>query len=301
MKKYEEKIGKVRWVHFQNPDGDDIVETISLIKAHPLILKELERPSDRSKIESYGNYLFAVYHLHRYDERNKAARRTEIDFLSTKDVILTYSYEDIEPLTQFESDLSQRLDGKIQSVPQMIYYLFQEVNTFSLRQLRHVEEKVNAVGEQLFGVSDRKLLEDLSYIKRDLFEFEITAASEKTTLESLLAVGGDFYGEQSKIYFSDLMGSFSKVHYLLETLRMTVVSYSETVSQIFQSETSEVMRRFSILGFLTFPLLLFTTIALQPTVEPTLFKSPADFWVDLLVVCAIVAILAFIFRKKRWL
>lgn len=301
MKKIDEQIGKARWIHFQNPDKDDIAETVSYVKAHPLILKELERTSDRSKIENYGNYLFAVYHLHIYNEKNRTSRRTEIDFLSIKNVILTYSYEDIEPVNQLKTDLDQKLSGKVSSVPQIIYYLLQEVNVFSLRQLRHIEEKVNKVGDELFDHSDRKLLEEISYIKRDLFDFGITAASEKTTLESLLTVGEDFYGGQSKIYFSDLMGSFSRVHYLLETLRVTIISYSETVSQIFQSETSEIVRRFSILGFLTFPLILYATIALQPTVEPTLFRSSADFWTDLLVVFGIVVILAFIFRKKRWL
>ncbi len=301
MKKYDEKIGKVRWIHFQNPNGDDMVETTSFVKVHPLILKELQGISDRSKIENYGSYLFAVYHLHIYDTKEKKPRRTEIDILALKDVILTYTYETIEPVDQFKSDLAQKLDGKIQNASQIIYYLLQEINVYSLRQLRHVEEKVNAVGNRLFDHGNRYLLEDISYIKRDLLEFEITAASQKSTLESLLAVGEEFYGSQSRIYFSDLMGSLSRVHYLLETLRVTVISYSETVSQVFQSETSEVMRRFSILGFLTFPLLLFTTIALQPTVEPTLFRNPIDFWNDLLVVVGIVAILAFIFRKKRWL
>ncbi|MCL4391972.1 hypothetical protein M1413_01445 [Patescibacteria group bacterium] len=300
-KKYDEKIGKVRWIHFQNPNGDDIRETASFIKAHPLILKELQGVSDRSKIENYGSYLFAVYHLHIYDIKEKKPRRTEVDILASKETILTYTYETIEPVDQFKSDLAQKLDGKIQNASQIIYYLLQEINVYSLRQLRHVEEKVNAVGNRLFDHGNRYLLEDISYIKRDLLEFEITAASQKSTLESLLTVGEEFYGSQSKIYFSDLMGSLSRVHYLLETLRVTVISYSETVSQVFQSETSEVMRRFSILGFLTFPLLLFTTIALQPTVEPTLFRTPADFWNDLLVVVGIVAILAFIFRKKRWL
>jgi magnesium transporter len=301
MKKYDEKIGKARWIHFQDPNDDDIAETTSFIKAHPLILKELQGVSDRSKIENYGSYLFAVYHLHIYDIKEKKPRRTEIDILASKETILTYTYETIEPVDQFKSDIAQKLDGKIQNASQIIYYLLQEINVYSLRQLRHVEEKVNVVGNRLFDHGNRYLLEDISYIKRDLLEFEITAASQKSTLESLLTVGEEFYGLQSKIYFSDLMGSLSRVHYLLETLRVTVISYSETVSQVFQSETSEVMRRFSILGFLTFPLLLFTTIALQPTVEPTLFRTPADFWNDLLAVVGIVVILAFIFRKKRWL
>ncbi len=296
MKQYEEKIGYVTWIHFRNPNQKDLTETAALIPAHPLILKELSTASDRSKIESYHHYLFAVYHLPIYDEGEKMSKRTEIDFLASRDIVLTYSYEDIGPITQLKSHLKEKLNGKARDASQVIYHLLQEINTYSLRELRHVEEKVNAVGRKLFNHSDRKLLEELSYIKRDLFEFSLIAASQKSTLESLLLVGGELYGEKSRAYFSDLLGSFSRVHYLLETLRMTVISYSETVSQIFQSETSEVVKRFSILGFLTFPLLLYATITLQPN-----FAVPLSmFWIWFAIITIVVAILAVIFRRKKW-
>lgn len=300
MKKYEKNFPDVKWIHFQNPSSDDINETKKYIDAHPLILKELENESDRSKIENYGSHIFAVYHLHIYEEKEKRPRRTEIDILSSNNVVLTYSYEEIDPLKRFFDDLKEKnLEKEIETAYQIVYYILLYTNIFSLRQLRHVEEKVNAVGKKLFIQSNKKLLEDLSYIKRDLLEFSVVA-SQKNTLDSLGILGEKFYGEKFKVYFSDLMGGFYRVQYLLETLRMTVISYSETVSQIFQFQTSEVLKKFSILGFLTFPLLLYATIALQPTIVPTLFQTPWDFWRNLIIVFVLVIIIAFIFRKKKW-
>jgi hypothetical protein len=103
-----------------------------------------------------------------------------------------------------------------------------------------------------------------------------------------------------RVYFSDLLGEFLKVHYLLENLRAAIVSYSETVSQIFQFRTSNTTLRFSILSFLTFPLLLYATVTLQPQIAPLLFSNPLEFWLVFGLIGFILIGLLMIFKRKGW-
>ncbi|MGC9603180.1 MAG: CorA family divalent cation transporter [Minisyncoccia bacterium] len=296
------KINRITWFQLQSPKERDVKELEGLFEIHPIIQEEIYRPSDRSKVENYGDYVFAVYHLPIYNEKERTSRRAELDFIATKDTVITVSYEKIDPLAEFAREVGKNvgLKNNIQNPAQLIYYVLQEVNVFSLRQLRHVEKKVNVVGAKIFKQPDQKLLEEISYIKRDLLDFGIIAAAQKTTLESLLRVGTSFWGKEVEIYLSDLLGDFLKVHYLLENLRATIVSYSETVSQIFQFHTSNIVRRFSILGFLSFPLLLYATITLQPQIAPTLFADPREFWLIFILIIAILIGLLIIFRKKGW-
>ena len=296
----ETKIGGFTWIHFQNPKEEEVRGVLGTMKIHHLILEELFSPSDRSKVENLGNYLFMVYHLPIYNAEERTSRRAEIDLIVTKKLIITVAYERVEPLAQFERDLEKKYKHKIENTAQFIYYLFGEVNEFSLRQLRHIEEKVGTVGKELFNHPDRELLEEISHINRDILDFGIISAAQRTTLESLIPTAAEFWGDDIKIYFTDLLGGLLKSHYLLESLRAAIVSYSNTVSQIFQFRTSDIVRRFSVLGFLTFPLLLYTTIALQPTVEPTLFSDPSGFWILFGAILIIVIGLAAIFRKKGW-
>ena len=193
-----------------------------------------------------------------------------------------------------------RLRGKINSTAEMIYFIVEELHTYALRQLKHVEKNVNFVGEQLFKKQNRKLLEEISYIKRDILDFAIIAAPQRNILESLIIVGTRFWGNEFKIYFTDLLGDLMKVHFVLENLKASIESYSETISQIFEFKTSEVVRRFSILGFLTFPLILYTTIMLQPKIETQLIGTPQDFWLQFGGVVILTVFLAIFFRKKGW-
>lgn len=296
------KIDKTTWIRISSPSEKEVRDLDGLFKIHPIIQEEIYRPSDRSKVENYDGYVFAVYHLPVYNPKERTSRRVELDIIATKDTLITVSYEKIEPLLEFAKKLekSAELKKNIQNPAQLIYYILQEANVFSLRQLRHVEEKVKNVGRELFKHPDQELLEEISYIKRDLLDFGIIAAAQKTTLESFVHVGVGFWGESTKVYFSDLLGDFLKTHYLLENLRATIVSYSETISEIFQFHTSNIVRRFSILGFLSFPLLLFATITLQPEIATTLFANPLEFWLIFALIFMIMVWVLMIFRRKKW-
>ncbi|MGC9611198.1 MAG: CorA family divalent cation transporter [Minisyncoccia bacterium] len=296
------KINKITWIELQNPSEKEVRELEGLFEIHPIIQEEIYHPSDRSKVESYGDYIFAVYHLPIYNEKEMTSRRVELDFIATKNLLITINYEKIEPLEEFKRKLERGADlkNKIQSPAQLIYYILDETNVFSLRQLGHVEKKVNAVGREIFNHPGRKLLEEISYIKRDLLDFGIIAAAQKTTLESLSRVGPEFWGKSTQIYFSDLLGEFLKVHYLLENLRAAIVSYSETISQIFQFKTSNTTLRFSILSFLTFPLLLYATVTLQPEIAPMLFSNPLEFWLIFGLIGFILIGFLLILKKRGW-
>ena len=289
------------WVHITYPSLEDFPALKSYINLHPIILDELLSVSDRTKVDAYPEYLFVIYHFPIYNTEELSSRRAEVDIVASNDVLLTVSYEELEPIRQFERDLETRLKKEVVSTAHLFYHLLSGVNDYSIRQLKHVEKKVNYVGEKLFKRQDRQLLEEISYIKRDLLEFSIVAMPQRSTLESLLQIASDFWGVKFRPYFVHLVGDFSKIHYLLENLKATIESYSETVSQIFEFKTSEIIRRFSILGFLTFPLILYATVAHQPKVEAGLIHTSLDFWIQFGIIALIVATAAFFFRKKGWL
>lgn len=291
----------IKWIHLSNPRDVDVKELKKEFRLHPVVLDELLNPSDRIRVEKHHNYLYLIYHLPIYNSDERTSRKAEIDFIATEKTLITTTYEAVEPLFQFERDLGGKLKGKISSVPEALYYILEEVNDFSMRQMRHVEKKVIYVGEELFRHPDRKLLEEISHIKRDLLDFSLIAVPQKSVLDSLAKLGPTFWGEEYREYFDDLLGDFSKEHFLLENLKATIVSYSETISQIFQFRTSEIVRRFSILGFLTFPLLLYSTLALQPQIITTFIRTPYDFWYFFGAVTLFSLALALIFKKRGWL
>lgn len=297
--------GKVTWIDVQNPTKKDIEFIRKQHKFHPIVLDELLHTSARSRVEPYEKYLFLTYHLPIYDKNMKSSRKGEVDFLITKDKIITVHYEDLEPLNNFWRRLSNDPHFKDQALDddtgRLLYFLVEEILFFSQRQLRHIEENVTQLTKELFQGEERKLLEDISYLKRDILDYSIISMPQEIILESLREVGAKFWDDRLKIYFSDLSGDHLKIMQLLDNFKETVDALEQTNSQLLDAKTNQVMQRFTVLAFLTFPMVLINSLFTVPMVDKFI-ESNLLIFVTVFVSTLLVTIgMLIFFRKKGWL
>lgn len=297
--------GKFTWIDVQNPTKKDIEFIRKQHKFHPIILDELLHTSARSRVEPYEKYLFMTYHLPIYDKGIKSSRKGEVDFLITKDTVITVHYEDLEPLNNFWRRLSNDPIFKERALGEdtgrMLYYMIEEILFFSQRQLRHIEEEVSQLTKDLFEGEERKLLRDISYLKRDILDYNIISKPQEIILESLQEVGKKFWGESVKIYLADLAGDHLKIMQLLENFKDAVEGLESTNSQLLDAKTNSVMQRFTILAFLTFPLVLTTALFTVPAVDQAIDNSLAFFLGTFFFVLVATTIMLIFFRKKEWI
>lgn len=297
--------GKMTWIDVQNPTKKDIEFIRKQHKFHPIILDELLHTSARSRVEPYEKYLFLTYHLPIYDKNMKSSRKGEVDFLITKDQIITVHYEDLEPLNNFWRRLSNDPNFKDQALGEdtgrLLYFLIEEILFFSQRQLRHIEENVSLLTKELFQGEERKLLENISYLKRDILDYSIISMPQEIILESLREVGGKFWNDRLKIYFSDLAGDHLKIMQLLENFKETVDALEQTNAQLLDAKTNQVMQRFTVLAFLTFPMVLINSFFTVPMIDHITDRSPVIFLtVFAITICITIGMLIF-FKKRNWL
>lgn len=298
------KAPKTTWIDILKPTKADIDFLKKQHKFHPIILDELLHLSSRSRVEFYGTYLYLTYHLPVYDKTLRTSRRAEIDFLITKNKVITVHYEDLESLDTFMRSISNNQNFKnraLQDSLQCTYFLIEEIINFSLRQLRHVEDNIRDVSQEIFKGREAQLLEKISYIKRDVLDFSVISAPQEILLNSLIEAGAKFWGEEMKIYLSDLVGDYSKVSQHVENYRATIEALETTNGQLLNAKTNAVMQRFTILAFLTFPIFFFISLSSINFINTFLSESPARFWSIFIAVGALVISLVIIFKKKGWL
>lgn len=298
------KSQKVTWIDILKPTKTDIDFLKKQHKFHPIILDELLHLSARSRVEFYNCYLYLTYHLPIFDKNLKTSRRAEVDFLITKDKVITIHYEDLEPLDSFMRSISNNPNFKNQAMQdsaKCTYFLIQEIIHFSLRQLRHVEDNIRDISQEIFKGTETKLLEKISYVKRDILDFSIISAPQEILLASLIEAGIKFWSGEVKIYLSDLAGDYSKVTQHVENYKATIEALETTNAQLLSAKTNAVMQRFTILAFLTFPIFFFTSLISIDFINTFISASPLRFWVIFLAVVSLVVSLVLIFRKKGWL
>ena len=295
--------GKVAWLDVVKPTKTDIETIKRLHQFHPIILDELLEPSARSRVEPHDSYIFLVYHLPMFDHELKTSRRGEVDFLITRDKVITVHYEPLEPLEQFRRELErdETLRSRaLRNTAILVYRLIQDIVNFSLRQMRHMEDNIEYVSHGIFNGREEEMLRKISYLNRDTLDYSIISEPQGITLDSLLEVGENFWGKSSRIYFTDLIGDYTKMIQRLRNSKEVIESLEMTNAQLLTAKTNKVIQRFTVLAFVTFPV-LFIVFLLQIDALRDALGGLSALFAGLLFSAALALLIVAVFRRKGWL
>jgi magnesium transporter len=294
---------KVTWVDLFKPTEEDLASLKKLHSFHPVILEELLHQSSRTHIEQYNDYLFLVYHFPEYDLETKTSRRCEIDFLITKDTIVTIHYENLDQINILFDLLSRnpKERDRILNSDTLLttYYAFEKAIAFSLRQLRHIEEQVAAVGQDIFSGQEENMLQRISYIKRNILDYRLIVHAQEKFFAELQTIGAKFWGDKSRVYLADLANDNMPVHRNLENYFQTIESLETTNAQLLDAQTNKIIKRFTIGTFLGSLPLYFVFFSEFEYIHEIFAATATRFWTTFILVHVVVVGLWVYFKKKK--
>ncbi|KKW17006.1 MAG: Mg2 transporter protein CorA family protein [Parcubacteria group bacterium GW2011_GWA1_50_14] len=292
------------WINLVRPSGKEVEELGKKYKLHRLIIEELKGPSARPFVENHKSYLYFIYQFPIYDPVNKVSRRSEMDFIITKKEVITVSYNNEELIREIQKSWKPERE-EFENTLQLAHKLLESILAFQERQLTHIREKVDTISAELFrdreSQRERALLEKISYLKRDISQYRIIVRPQRHTLESLSRTGCDFLGEACQVYMNDLIGENIKILDQLEDYREAAEDFEDTNNQLIGVKNAQVVKTFTILAFLTFPMMLFAALFSMNTKGTPIIDHPQGFWIVLLImILGMVAMFAY-FRRKDWI
>lgn len=252
----ELKIGSIKWISLLKPDTEEIKELgKEFPQIHPLVLEELLTPTIRPRVENYDHHLYMVLHFPKFIPGFEKSIANEIDFILMQDTVITIQYDDIPILEDFwheceEQKVAAERYGK--TPVHLLYYLLRQFFATAMRELDQIQEEIDALEEKVFTGQAKEILEDITFLKRDILDFRRALKPQHLTLESLIHQGGALYGERVRPFLSDLVGEYLKAWNLLETHKETLDALYDTNRQLIAAKTNEVMRVFATLAFITF-------------------------------------------------
>lgn len=292
--------GKIKWIDMSKPAGEELEWLQKKFGLHPVVVDELKNYSVHGRVESSGNYLYLIYHFPIYDTAEKISRRAEIDFIVTKKDVITVRYDNDNVFADFKKSFAGGKNFSDNTLELACHLLTHLIN-FNQRQLNHIQEKTEAVAAELFKGNEAKLLKKISYIKRDLSEYQLIAKPQQHLFSSLIERGQNFWGPQSKIYLEDLFAKYMKLLARLEYHREAIVDFESTNNQLLNVRNNEVMKMFTILAFSTFPLMVIVALFSMRVGGVPFVDDPNGFGLIVTVVAIAIVLMFVFFKKKRWL
>lgn len=143
--------GGMLWVSLTAPSADEMRAIAQTFSLAPLGVASMQRRSERSKLDHYGDHLYLALQPAQYDDAQESVECHEVDVVTGDDVLIVVARDGAIDL--------ERLRGLLEEHPEVIrkgtYGVLWAMLEFVTRGYRDVldgvENDIDEIEEQLFG------------------------------------------------------------------------------------------------------------------------------------------------------
>lgn len=301
------KYNNLTWIDLDRPTHDELKQIATDWDIHPIVVQELMSPSVRPKVEMYPTYIYLILNIPvtQKKESRRIIEQQEIDFVIGRNFIITTSYSNIDPLHQFAKvfEVNSILDKSHldKHAGFVFFYMIKALYQSILQELQGISDSINSIEEHIFKGNERAMVGRLSEVGRELLGIKRAMTHHKETLETFEAGSHRIFGPEFIYHARGILGEYYKVRGSYESNFEFLSELRETNNSLLTTKQNEVMKIFTVMAFITFPLMLIAGVFTMHAKILPILGDPYDFWMIVggMLFVAITSLL--IFKSKKWL
>lgn len=297
----------IAWLDLQAPTESEVASLIKRYNLHPLVGEELKRSSSLAKVEFFNDYVLVVLTLPvrvRKETRYEIVDR-EIDFVIGKNFLITAHEETIEQIEYFakifEANNILNKEDKIDHAGFLFYYMVKRIYAGMVEDLENIRDSLLNSETMIFGGEERRMVEVLSGLSRELIDIKQTARMHRDIWEEMVGYADkDFFGPGFAQYVHDIRDEFNVIHELILNARELLTDLRETNDSLLNTRQNDIIKILTIVSFIFYPATFIASWFTIPAAHVPIIDGPYG-WsaLSVLMIVMTAAILGY-FKKKRW-
>jgi magnesium transporter len=295
------------WLDMQSPTDDEVSGIVKRYGLHPLVGEELKQSSSLAKIDFYPDYILIVLTLPvrvRVGNTYEITDR-EIDFVIGKNFLITSRTDTIEQLEYFgkvfEANAILNKEEKMEHAGFLFYYMVKRIYAGMVEDLENIKDSLTTAEASIFAGDERKMVEVLSGLSRELIDIKQTARMHHDIWEEMVAFADkDFFGSDFSSYIRDIRDEFNVIHELISNARELLTDLRETNDSLLNTKQNEIIKVLTLVSFIFYPLTFITAVFTIPAAWVPLVTEPYGWTAIMIGMLAIAALMWWYFKKKRW-
>lgn len=295
------------WIELVTPEKSELTAVMAEYEIDPVVAHELTSPSPKSHMEIGDGYIYIVMHfpVFKHSHSNPGEYRQEIDFLITKDYLLTATYDTVDSLHKFSKELEVGtiLKKEIEDGDQhdLFFTLFLRIYSFLLDEIYYMEDRLGEVEQGIFKGNEKEMVLELSQIGRQVLDFKKVFVLHKPVLEMFRDEAPEILGSRFSKQVKDLLNEYYRIRQMIQSLSESVTELRETNNSLLSTKQNEIVQVLTITTFIIAPLGLIAGIFGMNSRNLPFIGSPYDF----LIILGIMLVATFgmytFFKYKKWL
>ena len=298
---------KLTWIDLESPTVEEVHRVAEEFQLNPVEADELLSPTLRPHTERYDDHLYLVLHFPTLQRPRRigTTHEQEVDFIIGKNFLITTRYEELALFIEFRKvfevnaalEKGHFTDNAFDIFLLLAKRLYRGVDV----EIDEVRETLECIEAEIFKGREKEMVEAISKAGRDILNLKQALDPHQDILTSLNALTAEFAGKEylSRVRAIESMYYRSRKH--ITNTWQTLSELRETNNSLLTTKQNEVMKTFTIMAFVTFPLMLVTSVFGMNTHTLPIVGDENDFWIIVgIMVIATLAMFLY-FRHRRWL
>ena len=291
----------VTWVNLGTPTQEEVRALLDEFSIRTHIAQELLAPTTRPKIDLHNDQAYIILHFPAGEEKSSL----EVDFVITKDALITTHYDTVPALKTFAENLSVQatLEEKaMHENPSSLFFdLLRNLYHSTEENLDDIEASLEDIEDQIFKGSEREMVKELSYAGRRIVDVKQITEHQRDVLETLAADGGVFFHDSFSSHLTDISEKHAHIRRRIGINQEFLQELRTTNDSLLTSKQNRVMEVLTIMAFSTLPATLVATIFGMNVISTPFAQNPNGFWIILGIVVVLTGLTFGLFRHKKWL
>ena len=289
------------WVDFFSPSEQESRLLDSVFHLHPVAIEDLLQEVHYPKIDDFDKYITVVVHgLHGTPEIG-ALKTDELDMVIAKNWIITHRTDPFRGVDE-SLRLSRSVPGFLaRGAHRIAQSIVDSQATRFVERVDLLDEELTRVEETLFQRPDRRTLQRLFRVKRDLSQLKRIIVPQREVFNRLGRGEFKVIPQADAILFRDVYDHIYRVAETVDSLRDLAAGAFESYMSIISNRTNEVMRILTIISTIMLPMNLITGFFGMNFADMPELKWPGGQYIAVLLMGAISGLLLLAFRRKRWI
>ncbi|WP_292776790.1 magnesium/cobalt transporter CorA [Microbacterium sp. UBA6741] len=240
--------GGIAWIGLYRPSPEEVASVAREFDLHPLAVEDALSGHQRSKVERYGDTLFAVLRPARYRDEQESIEFGELHLFVGPDFVVTIRHAESPNLAAVRARMEANPELLAMGPEAVLYAILDEVVDEYTPVLAGLENDIDEIESQLFE-ENTDATQRIYDLGREVIDFQRATQPLSGMLEALLR-GSDKYQvtEELQRYLRDVLDHTLRVSDRATTFR-TVLDNALTVeSTIVARRQNEEMRRMTELS-----------------------------------------------------
>lgn len=294
---------KVRWINVEGIHEVELIEEIGRqFDFHPLLLEDILNTHQRPKVEDYGKYEAIFLRMTFWKEDKKIVEQEQTTLIIGENYVIS-----LQENEQNEYDLiRERLKkgyGKIRSAgaDYLLYALIDIVIDNYFLIMDKIGEQIESIEDEIEEDPSENTSQKIHHFKRVSVSFRKAIWPLREVINKLQRGDSELILDTTQIYLRDLYDHVIQIIDNTETFRDLISGLRENYISHVSNRMNQIINVLTIISTIFIPLSFLAGLYGMNFVYMPELQNPMGYFILLIVMGSIAAVMLTFFRHKKWL